>query len=80
MHVTTADAKARFAEIVRLAEQGEDIVLTRHGKPVVRLGPTSTVASGSLIGALSGKVNIAEDFDDLPETFLSHFVMGESEH
>lgn len=30
-------AKAQLSELIRAAEQGEDVVLTRHGKPVVRL-------------------------------------------
>ena len=32
-----AEAKARFAECLRLAERGEMIVLTRHGKAVAGL-------------------------------------------
>ena len=34
-----SDAKAQLTEIVRHAEAGEDVVLTRHGQPVVRLVP-----------------------------------------
>lgn len=32
-------AKSQLSELIRAAEQGEDVVLTRHGKPVVRLVP-----------------------------------------
>jgi prevent-host-death family protein len=35
--VSIADAKARFAEYVREAEQGGSVVITRHGKPVAAL-------------------------------------------
>jgi prevent-host-death family protein len=41
-------AKSQLSELIRAVEQGEDVVLTRHGKPVVRLvaergeGPTTT--------------------------------------
>jgi len=34
-----AKAKARFAELVRRAERGETVILTRHGRPVARLAP-----------------------------------------
>lgn len=34
-----ADAKNHFSEIVAAAEAGEEIVITRHGKPAVRLLP-----------------------------------------
>lgn len=34
---TAARAKAAFAECVRAAEAGEDVVITRHGKTVAAL-------------------------------------------
>ncbi|WP_229152444.1 type II toxin-antitoxin system Phd/YefM family antitoxin [Aurantimonas sp. VKM B-3413] len=34
-----SDAETRLSELLRLAEAGEDIVLTRDGKPAVRLSP-----------------------------------------
>jgi len=37
MQVTVKVAKARLAELVRRAEEGEEIVLTRHGHEMVRL-------------------------------------------
>lgn len=39
MEVSVSDAKARLTDLVRQAEAGEDVVLTRHGKPVMRLVP-----------------------------------------
>jgi prevent-host-death family protein len=39
--VTVTDAKAQLTELVRRAEAGEDVVLTRHGRAVVRLSPVS---------------------------------------
>ena len=37
--VTTAEAKARFVELLREVEYGESIAITRHGKTVARLIP-----------------------------------------
>ena len=39
MQVPVSEAKAQLTELVRRAEEGEEIVLTRHGQPVVRLAP-----------------------------------------
>lgn len=39
MRVSVSDAKAQLTELVRRAEAGEEIVLTRHGQPAVRLEP-----------------------------------------
>lgn len=37
MEISVTDAKARLTDLVRRAEAGEEIVLTRRGLPVVRL-------------------------------------------
>jgi antitoxin (DNA-binding transcriptional repressor) of toxin-antitoxin stability system len=37
MHVSVSEAKAQLTDLVRRAEEGEEIVLTRHGHPVVAL-------------------------------------------
>lgn len=39
MEVSVTDAKAQLTELVRRAEEGEDVVLTRHGRAAVRLTP-----------------------------------------
>ena len=35
--VSVAEAKAKLSEVLEAAASGEDIVITRHGKPYVRL-------------------------------------------
>ncbi len=37
MRISVTDAKAQLTELVRRAEAGEEIVLTRHDKPVVEI-------------------------------------------
>lgn len=39
MHVTVSEAKAHLTDLVRKAEAGDEVVLTRHGQPAVRLVP-----------------------------------------
>jgi prevent-host-death family protein len=39
MQVSVSNAKAQLTELVRRAENGDEIVLTRHGHPAVRLVP-----------------------------------------
>jgi prevent-host-death family protein len=41
MHVPVTSAKARLTDLVRRAEAGEEVVLTRHGRPTVRLVPVA---------------------------------------
>lgn len=78
--VSLKEAKNRLTELARLVEQGETVVVTRNGKPVVDLVPHKP--KGRLnYGALAEYRRkhgidrfvdyIADDFDDpLPEDFL----------
>ena len=43
MKISVSDAKSQLTELVRRAEAGEDVVLTRHGHDVVRLAPVRKV-------------------------------------
>ena len=56
MQLAITDAKARLTDLVRRAEAGEEVVLTRHGHAVVRLVPMhakpSTTSRAELIDAL----------------------------
>jgi prevent-host-death family protein len=39
MRISVSDAKGQLTELVRRAEEGDEIVLTRHGHDIVRLAP-----------------------------------------
>ena len=39
--VSAFDAKTRFGELLRRVARGEEIVITRHDKPVARIVPES---------------------------------------
>jgi prevent-host-death family protein len=39
MRVSVTEAKAQLTELVRRAEAGDDVVLTRHGQAAVKLVP-----------------------------------------
>jgi prevent-host-death family protein len=62
------EAKTKLSQLVERAERGEEIVITRNGKPAVKLAPISTTASlASVRGAWRGQVKLADDFDELPD-------------
>ena len=37
MKISVSEAKAQLTDLVRRAEAGEEVILTRHGRPAVRL-------------------------------------------
>ncbi len=56
MQLAITEAKARLTDLVRRAEAGEEVVLTRHGHAVVRLvamhAKTSARSRAELIDAV----------------------------
>jgi prevent-host-death family protein len=68
------EAKTKLSQLVERAELGEEIVITRNGKPAVRLAPIATASSlASVKGAWRGRVEIAADFDELPDDVAASF-------
>jgi prevent-host-death family protein len=62
------EAKTKLSQLVQRAEAGEEITIARNGKPVARLVPVARTNSMAAIrGIWRGQVEIAEDFDDLPD-------------
>jgi len=52
--ISAFDAKTHLSQLLRQAEQGRPITITRHGKPVARLVPidkSSSMGAGDLIRA-----------------------------
>lgn len=43
MQISVTDAKGQLTELVRRAEAGDEVILTRHGHAAVRLVPVKTV-------------------------------------
>ena len=81
MNVSLKEAKNKLAELVRRAEKGETVVITRHGEPVADLSAHKEKMGGLNFEALEAYKKargitkvvdfIADDFDDpLPEDFL----------
>lgn len=68
------EAKTKLSQLVDRAERGEEIMITRNGKPAVKLVPVASAASlASVRGAWRGQVQMAEDFDDLPDDIAEAF-------
>ena len=64
--LTLSDAKARFSEIVEKAIDGEEFIVTRMGRPVVRISRYEARRRPRKLGDLAGQIRMSEDFDDWP--------------
>lgn len=73
--IPVAEAKKSFSDLIRRAEAGEEIELTRYGRPVARLVASVPVPSGKLIGCLAGAFP-SPDMDQGDEDVRALFAAG----
>ena len=68
------EAKTRLSELVKqVLENNADVVITQRNKPVMRLVPYQETRKSRGFGALKGKIDIADDFDQTPEDVIDSF-------
>jgi len=59
VHISVTDAKAQLTELVRRAENGDEVVLTRHGHAALRLVPVKVPVDRNSRRALIEEVQAA---------------------
>lgn len=69
------EAKAHLSRLVDRALLGDDVVIARAGRPLVRLVPVQpdTAPRDLSRGLWEGRVRVADDFDDLPNDLMDAF-------
>ena len=77
MQISVTDAKSQLTELVRRAEAGDDVVLTRHGKAAVRLVPVAAKPSRADKRALLAEMRNAATKKGLPAARSQDFLYGE---
>jgi prevent-host-death family protein len=77
MHVTNIyEAKTQLSKLIENALKGEEVIIGKAGKPIVRLIPYQETLPLRKPGLWEGKVTLMPDFDDLPAD-LQAFFNGE---
>ncbi len=67
-----AEAKARFSELVRKALLGEEVIIARDNRPLLKLVPLQPPKGSRTPGSAKGRVWMAPDFDETPEDFKEY--------
>jgi len=68
-----AEAKARFSELVQKAMLGEEIIIARDNKPLLKLVPLDKPKRPRKPGSGKGQVlYVAPDFDATPAGFKDY--------
>lgn len=80
MRISVTDAKAQLTDLVRRAEAGDEVILTRHGHAAVRLVPVKAVADAKSRRVLLDTVRSAAAMKATPGPNAAHsqdFLYGE---
>lgn len=71
--IPLADAKNSLSRLVDEVADGQEIVISKHGRPMARL-VAITKPGAVRFGAMKGQITVSEGFDDeLPESVLAGF-------
>ena len=72
-----SEAKAELSALIEAVQKGNEVIIAKAGKPLVRLvaihGPTRPRTPGSM----AGEIWIAPDFKTLPDDMAEAFGMKE---
>ncbi len=63
MEVKIHQAKTQLSRLLVRVNAGEEIVITKAGKPIARLVPFSRLSRDRIGGQDRGRLQITEDFD-----------------
>lgn len=68
-----AEAKSHFSQIVQLALSGEEVIIARDNKPLLRLAPMQEIRKKRVPGSAKGLIlAIAPDFHETPDDFKEY--------
>lgn len=76
--VNIQEAKTHLSRLVEEVAQGEEVVIAKAGKPMVRLVPVSSLAGPRPLGLLAGQVRETEGWWT-PDPELEALFYGEDE-
>ncbi|MBI1876302.1 MAG: type II toxin-antitoxin system Phd/YefM family antitoxin [Acidobacteria bacterium] len=62
MNVSVHGAKTQLSKLLDLVEDGEQVVIERHGRPVAQLVPVRR-HTASALGAMRGQFKMAEGWE-----------------
>ena len=58
------EAKTQLSKLIQKAIDGEEVVIAKSGKPLVKLVPVDSDRSSIIFGLMEGQIEIADDFNE----------------
>ena len=67
------EAKTNLSKLIELVQCGEEVIICKAGKPVAKLIPYQESTQLRVPGGWENKMEMREDFDELPAEFMRYF-------
>lgn len=77
--VNIHEAKTHLSQLIEKAVAGEDVIIAKAGKPLVRLTALEPPARKSRIGFLKGQVTVPDDFDTIFQDEIEDMFHGKAD-
>ena len=78
MLVNIHDAKTHFSKLIHQALSGDEVIIAKAGKPLIRLVPYTDDIGARRGGQFKGLIEVSDDFDaPLPDDILKLFYGDE---
>lgn len=80
MKIGIHEAKTKLSKLIPAVLGGEEVIITKSGKPLVRLVPVENQAGERPLGCYAGKVTFHGDLlAPLPEEVIEDFWAGRAD-
>jgi prevent-host-death family protein len=77
--VTIHEAKTHLSRLIQQALDGEEIVIAKRNKPVVKLHPIKSGKALRRMGWMKGKIWMAPDFEEPLKDFAEYMTTAKEE-
>ena len=74
--VNIREAKKQLSRLVDEAAQGKPFVITKAGKPVVKVTALSDPSGSQRLGFMSGQITVPDDFDRMGEAGIERIFLS----
>jgi len=73
------EAKTHLSRLIQKSLEGEEVIIAKSGKPLVKLIPAVEAKKRVKFGLLKGQIRIAEDFDEFGPELQQIFNMDDQD-
>ncbi len=72
--ISIFELEKNIAQIIKNASSGEELIVTKDGKPIIKITPIASRPNAKF-GSAKEKIKfIAEDFDETPKEFEDEYM------